>query len=72
MWVRGLKQNVDAVVDTVLASHPMWVRGLKPCGSDRGRLSLSSHPMWVRGLKLMQVVKLRLLFRRRTPCGCVD
>ena len=28
-WVCGLKQDVDAVVDTVRSSHPSWVCGLK-------------------------------------------
>ena len=71
--------HVGAWIETPLAwidsasalSHPMWVRGLKQYGFGMPKLQCESHPMWVRGLKLFVFCRFRL-YRRRTPCGCVD
>ena len=72
VWVRGLKLPRCRDFGRLDESHPVWVRGLKLAHKFVLLTFLMSHPVWVRGLKQRLIMLLTVLFKGRTPCGCVD
>ena len=78
-FCRSVAPRVGAWIETQFASHLQliwrvaprvgaWIETLRRIALPP---NLLSHPVWVRGLKL-GVVCGGHIFRRRTPCGCVD
>ena len=73
MWVRGLKREPGGPggrADEVAPRVGAWIE-TPPEGMTTIHHRMS-HPVWVRGLKLNSYTVGVILYRSRTPCGCVD